>query len=555
MQPRDGGPKERGIRGRGVAVTLGLAAALLLKSVPVPAVQLDRSPPAAATLPVSAPVEVSGDAVIFWNGQTNRAIQATSTDPFRASRALALESIAVFDTVRSIAGAPSFLIQLPGPRDAAPGAVTGVSTGAAVAGAAHKILSRLFPTLRSELDLALTANLANEPSGPARDRAMAIGEAVAEAVYAARDQDGWNVSAPMRMGTGPGEWRPTPPRFLPPLDPQWSTLTPFVLTRPEQFRPAVPPAPGSAALHEAAAYVASIGGVHSSVRTEEQSVIARYWSDAIGTYAPAGHWNAITARLMAPLGLGIDAEAELFAQLNVAIADSAIAIADAKYTYWYWRPVTVIRDGAAGLPPMPNWFPLLETPNHPSYISGHSGFSGAAAAVLTARFGTRPFDFASDSLPGVSRRFTSFQQAAEEAAFSRVLGGIHYPFDNAAGLATGRAVGAWTLTAFRRIAQDRGPVIVMDRPEADGIGRGPSGYALDNVSPVTMVTIRLDGGAPFRVGVDQRGRFLVPRQGLELTGRRVVLVKATSVTGRTTTMTTEIGTAADSAVTAPLTVQ
>ena len=262
-----------------------------------------------------------------------------------------------------------------------------------MAGAAHRMLCRLFPTLRAELDAALTANLANEPTGPARDRAMALGEAVADAVYAAREQDGWNASAPVRTGSGPGEWRPTPPGFLPPLHPGWATLTPFALTRPEQFRPPVPPAPGSAVLREAAAYVASIGGANSSLRTAEQSEIARYWSDAVGTYAPAGHWNVIAERVMAPLGLGIDAEADLFAELNVAIANSAIAIADAKYTYWYWRPITVIRAGAAGSPPMPDWSPLLETPNHPSYISGHSGFSGAAEVVLTARFGSRPFDF------------------------------------------------------------------------------------------------------------------------------------------------------------------
>ena len=127
------------------------------------------------------------------------------------------------------------------------------------------------------------------------------------------------------------------------------------------------------------------------MRTASQTEIAHYWSDAIGTYAPAGHWNAIAGMLLAPMKSGLDAEAEVFAELNVAMADAGIAIADAKYTFWFWRPITVIRAGAAGAPADPTWSPLLETPNHPSYISGHSGFSGAAAVVLTARFGDRPF--------------------------------------------------------------------------------------------------------------------------------------------------------------------
>jgi membrane-associated phospholipid phosphatase len=498
---------------------------------------------------VIAPLQARAapDPVVFWNNQANRAIQVTSTDPFRASRALALESIAVFDTIRSVSGGPAFLVHLAGP--------LGVRPDLAAASAAHAMLLLLFPTQRVELDAALATWLGSEPSGPASEAAVTFGAAMADAVYAARDGDGWDASGRIRTGTGPGEWRPTPPAFLPPLDPQWATMPPFAMVQPDQFRPPVPPRPDSAALHDAAVFVASIGAAKSTVRTEEQSEIARYWSDAIGTYAPAGHWNAITARLVEPLGLSIDSEAELFAELNVAVADSAIAIADAKYTYWYWRPITVIRAGAAGSPAIPDWSSLLDTPNHPSYISGHSGFSGAAAVVLEARFGSRPFRFASDSLPGVTRSFTSFEQAAEEAAASRVYGGIHYPFDNAAGLATGRAVGKWTLGAFRRIAEDRGPVIALDRPTATGGQK--AGYVLDNVAPLTMATVRLNGGRPFRIAVDQHGRFTIPPVRLGLAGQRLVAMTATSKTGREVTVSWDIGGTGgdDGSVTAPLTVR
>ena len=255
---------------------------------------------------------------------------------------------------------------------------------------------------------------------------------------------------------------------------------------------------------------------------------------------------------------GLDAEAEVFAELNVAMADAGIAIADAKYTFWFWRPVTVIRAGAAGAPADPTWSPLLETPNHPSYISGHSGFSGAAAVVLTARFGDRPFSFVSASVPGVTRSFTSFQQAAEEAAFSRVLGGIHYSFDNADGLATGRAVGNWTLSAFHHLAADRGPEIVMDRPPGQ-VGDGThalGGFALDNHAPVSAVTVRLGGHGPFNVAVDEHGRFSIPPSRVGLPGARSVVISARDTTGRTAVARLELVDGDDAGtVTAPVSVK
>jgi membrane-associated phospholipid phosphatase len=526
-----------------VVVLLGRAALLILAAT-LGALILGAPIQAEQSKPASA------DSVLIWNDQVNRAIQETLTDAFKASRDLALESIAVFDTIRSINGGPTFLVRLRAPHDLDP--------GIAAAAAAHALLNHLFPVRQAAQDAAFAASLAHEPAGPARDRAAAFGAAVADAVFAVRDRDGWDAARRDEAGTAPGRWRPTPPEYLPPLVPQWAALEPFALNRPNQFRPDGPPGLQTAKFRDAAAYVASIGGARSIVRTATQTEIAHYWSDAIGTYAPAGHWNAITATLLAPMDLGLDAEAELFAELNVALADAGIAVADAKYTYWFRRPITVIRAGAAGAPADPDWSPLLATPNHPSYISGHSGFSGAAAVVLTARFGTRPFSFLSASVPGVTRGFTSFQQAAEEAAFSRVLGGIHFSLDNADGLATGRAVGTWTLSAFRRIAADRGPVIVMDRPASDAIKNthGLTGFALDNHSPLNMVTVRQDGREPFNVAVDDRGRFTIPPRRLEPAGVTNLVIAVRGATGRTATARLVIVNAEDNgAVTVPVSVK
>lgn len=488
------------------------------------------------TPPANPPAPPVEDPVLVWNDLTNRAIQATAADAFEAPRALAIESIAVLDTLKSIDGTPAFLVRLLPPR--------GVSARVAVAAAAHEVLSRLFPARRAVLDAAFAAAVVNEPVGPALGRSVAFGEAVANAVIMLRDEDGSMASpGPVRIGSAAGQWRPTPPDFLPPAHPQWARLQPLALTLPDQFRPAGPPALDSASFRQARATVASLGAARSTVRTAEQTQIAHYWSDAIGTYAPAGHWNAIAANVVAPLHLGAAVEAELFAELNVAMADASVAIADAKYTYWWWRPITAIRAGDDTTPPIPDWTPLLETPNHPSYISGHSGFSGAAATVMTAWFGAHPFTFSSASLPGVTRHFTSFQQAAEEAAISRLYGGLHYPFDNADGLATGRSIGAWTMAVFERIADDRGPVItLMDRsmPMVNVDPNAIVGCALDNLSPVAAVTVRLDGGEPFSVVVDDRGLFTLPPDRMGRSRHHTALLTATSITGRNSTVQAHI---------------
>lgn len=481
------------------------------------------------TAPAVAKNQPEPDVVLVWNDQTNRAIQATLTDAFVASRALAIESIAVLDTIKSIDGAGAYMVRLPAPR--------GIPVNIAAAAAAHAVLSHLFPSQHAMLDRTLAAALARETDGGARTRAIAFGKSVADVVIMVRDEDG-SMDSPVAQPDSPtvGVWRPVPPGMLPAAHTEWATMQPFALDRPDQFRPAGPPAVHSAAFRQARSEVASIGAASSTTRTAEQTEIAHYWSDAIGSYAPAGHWNAIAANIVAPLGLGVAVEAELFAELNVAIADAGIAMTDAKYTYRMWRPITAIREGDAAAAPMPDWTPLLDTPNHPSYVSGHSSFSGAAATVLTAWFGTRPFTFSSASLPGVTRHFVSFQNAAEEAAASRVFGGIHFPFDNVDGLATGRAVGAWTMASFERVTEDRGPIIMMMSSSMPMPGRDPReiiGCALDNLAPVTAVSVALDNGeAPFSVTVDEQGFFTLPKERLGMPGPRMAVLTATSITGR-----------------------
>jgi membrane-associated phospholipid phosphatase len=135
----------------------------------------------------------------------------------------------------------------------------------------------------------------------------------------------------------------------------------------------------------------------------------------------------------------------------MALADAGIAAWDAKYAYDTWRPVTAIRAGDGGVNPLvtadPTWTPLWSTPAFPSYISGHSTFSAAAAAVLDATYGTH-FAFIDPGDPSRGlppRSFAGFDQAAQEAGMSRIYGGIHFLSDNLAGLSVGGEVGRYVL--------------------------------------------------------------------------------------------------------------
>jgi len=140
--------------------------------------------------------------------------------------------------------------------------------------------------------------------------------------------------------------------------------------------------------------------------------------------------------------------------LIIAEAAAAIIAWDVKYAFNSWSPITAIHKADTDENPDtlsdPTWSPLLGTPNFPEYISGHSTFSGAAAAVLAVFYGSDdiPFTTGSEDLPGVARSFNSFSQAAEEAGMSRIYGGIHFMSANLNGLASGVSLGGYVARNF-----------------------------------------------------------------------------------------------------------
>jgi len=390
---------------------------------------------------------LSGDIVLEWNATLLDAIRIAKTPPPPASRHMAIVQTAVFDAVNAIDQTykPYFYHGL-GPR--------GASLEAAAAQAAHDALAALYPAQKAMFDSLLADDLAGIANGPAKIQGIQVGQKAAKEILKARADDGSSTIVAYAPGAGPGVWVPTPSGFLPSAFPQWPSVTPFAMTSGSQFRPGGPPALGSPEYAASFNEVKELGAVNSLTRTADQTEIAEFWADGVGTETPPGHWNSIAQTVALAQGTTLVQNARLFALLDIAVADAAIAAWDAKYVYNFWRPVTAIRgadsDGNPDTVQDANWTPLLATPNFPSYTSGHSTFSSASAAVLARFFGTDNISFTtgSDFLPGVTRSFASFSAAAAEAGQSRIYGGIHYQFDNVDALHAGNALGNYVADHF-----------------------------------------------------------------------------------------------------------
>ncbi len=389
----------------------------------------------AINLTSSIGTPAKGDVVTDWNNATLDAIRTGRTPPPIASRSLAILHVSIYDAVNGIARTNDpYLVQSSAPSSA--------SREAAASAAAHKALVNLFPAAASSFDAVHTAILAAIPNGPQKTAGIVWGEFVANQILAARVNDGSDALVPPPDGSGPGVWVPTPPAFGPYLLPQWGFVVPFGMSSSSQFRPPGPPSLNSQQYAADYNEAKELGALSGSTRTAEQTQIALFWADGAGTETPPGHWNSIAQIIAAGQGNTLEENARLFALLNIAMADAAICAWDAKYTFHFWRPVTAIAFAEPNL----MWASFIVTPPFPDYVSGHSTFSGAAATVLPLFYGTEdlPFTTGSDFLPGVTRSFSTCLDAAEEAALSRLYGGIHFRSANEDGLQAGISIGEWT---------------------------------------------------------------------------------------------------------------
>lgn len=313
-----------------------------------------------------------------------------------------------------------------------------VSARLAVSMAAAEVLAYLFPAEERgfhRIAFSVAARLHEtkpESLPPHVNLALAIGQKVGERVIAYAEEDGaqrgWNGVRLQWYGDGryygPGTWEPTPPYFYYPPDepfaPAWRAWT---LQTNDEFRPVPPPFGSAKFMQDLTEVVAT-----NAKLTPAQLAIAKFWVDGHGSVTPPGHWNQIAIDYTLAHQFDDARAAELFAQLNIAQADAFIATWEAKYHYWTMRPVSAAKY-ALGI----EFKSAILTPPFPSFPSGHATFSGAAAEVLSVYF---------------PQRAKVLRAMAEEAANSRLLGGIHFRHDNEEGLVLGRRIAAKVLNIY-----------------------------------------------------------------------------------------------------------
>jgi hypothetical protein len=393
-------------------------------------------------------VEARADAVTDWNEIME--ITVATADPYLRLRTAAITQLAVFEAVNSILDEYQ-------PYLGSIGAPAGASPEAAAISAAHRALSALHPERAAQLDASRDASLAAILDGRAKEDGIAVGEAAADAMIALRARDGSNEQITYEPGSAQGEWRPTPPAFIPAYRPGLGRIAPFAIESAAQFRLEPPPSLRSARYARDYDEVKRVGDVNSASRTQDRTDLALFY----GITEPVPIYNAAARQVSQAQGKTLAENARIFALLGMAIADAAVAVFDTKYHYNYWRPVTAIlgggEDGNKRTRADPDWLALVETPPFPSYPSGHAGFGGAARRVLEKVFGPdgHSITLTNADLPDIVLHYTSFKQITDDIDEARIFGGVHYRFDQESGARQGKRLGNYILKHQLRPLRDR----------------------------------------------------------------------------------------------------
>ena len=379
--------------------------------------------------------------VLRWNRIASE-IFPVNVGPVIDSRAMAILHAAIHDAVNGVEPRyEPYTAALSSP---------GASVHAAVASAAREVMLALTHNQQLRVEKEYAAALADVPDGPAKDQGVLLGQQAAHANLERRANDGivpgpWPpqegpITKPIYVPTGkPGDYDFTPPFDAPPLGPialfpGLGRLTPFVIDL-ARHRLKGPDPLRSKRYARDVKLLTAYGRREGSSRTQDQTDTAFFW------FEPFAIWNDIATTVLEREQASPWRAARVLALMNFAAMDAGIACFDAKYQFRFWRPYTAIRrageDGNDATDADPDWLPLLWTPPDqpllflippiPDYPSAAAMTSAAAAEVLTKHLGASvPFAVTSDTLPGVTRHFRGFSQAAREAGMSRVFGGIHF---------------------------------------------------------------------------------------------------------------------------------
>lgn len=378
------------------------------------------------------------DAVLDWNVIMQAIV--TTQPPFPQARFAAITQLAVFEAVNSITHEyQPYLGTISAP--------TGASPEAAAIAAAHMVLKTYFPANALSLDAARATSLAAIPDGSAKTDGIAVGEAAAAAMIAARANDGSSPAAFfLPSSANPGEWQLTPSctpaggAFY-----HWKNVTPFGISSADQFRIDPPPELEGGRYAQAFNEVQAVGSINSTQRPQDRTNVVLFYA----AVTPIGIFNPLARQVSVAEGRSLSENAHDLAILNMAISDAAVATFDAKYHYVFWRPETAIHeaalDGNSATEPDATFKPFITTPCFPSYPSAHGVLSNAAAQVFTRLYGNVPFTItlSTPAVPGVSLTYTSVDQITADISDARVYGGIHFRTDQDAGALMGSHLGQW----------------------------------------------------------------------------------------------------------------
>jgi PAP2 superfamily len=416
--------------------------------------------------------------VVRWNQVLLQAIGETRFAPTLAARALAITHTCMYDAWAAydrVADGVHWPMSLRRPI----AEHTGSNKAEAISFAAHAALVDLFPSQNARFD-ALLGSLGYSTPGAAGS----VGLTSCQAVLDFRHGDGSNQLGELHPGaysdyTGyapvntvdtihdPNRWQPLataagPQRFL---TPHWGLVTPFALTSLEEVRPAPPP------LYPHGNYIQEANQIlHFSAKLDDRSkMIAEYWADGPASATPPGHWNLFAQAVSRRDAHSLDDDVKMFFALGNAVLDASIAVWDCKRFFDFTRPVTAIRFLYGGKPVRAwagpglgtrlmdgNQFrSYIPTPPFAEYVSGHSAFSAASAEILTSFTRSDLFGFSVTFAPGSSTiepgitparpivlSWATYSAAADEAASSRRLGGIHFQSGDLFARSLGRAVGS-----------------------------------------------------------------------------------------------------------------
>lgn len=294
---------------------------------------------------------------------------------------------------------------------------------------------------------------------------ISYGQSVADSIIAWADKDNYRDTRKLRrysLQKGEGKWLPTAPGYMAAVEPNWSRMRPVVLDSAAEFKPVPPPTFSTQKESEFYRQALEVYTVSKS-GVKEQTDIALFWdcnpfflnvqghlNFATKKLSPGGHWMSIVGIVARKKEADLATSAAAYVLTAIALYDGFISCWDEKYRSNLVRPETYINAYVDE-----QWRPLLQTPPFPEYTSGHSVISTAAACVLTRFFGDNlPFNDDTETPYGLPvRTFASFNKAAEEAAISRLYGGIHYRAAIENGQVQGRKIGEKVMKKIRLTQQ------------------------------------------------------------------------------------------------------